>query len=204
MRLYLIRHGETDSNARRIVQRPGDPLSAQGLEQAQRLARRMAGYGIKRLVSSDLDRAATTAEAVARATGLEAEFAPVLRERDFGDLRGTPYDKLDGDPFAADYHPPGGESWQQFHTRVVEAWDFILQTAAQTQPVAVITHGLVLRSLLARHLAVDLQDAEEAATARWIRNTSVTIVEHGETGWQVSALACTRHLDGSADDGTAV
>jgi broad specificity phosphatase PhoE len=46
MPILLIRHGETDSNAARIVQTPDVPLSARGVAQAERLARRLAGAGV--------------------------------------------------------------------------------------------------------------------------------------------------------------
>jgi probable phosphoglycerate mutase len=196
MRIYLIRHGETDSNAGRIVQRPTDPLSVHGVQQARRLAARLADCAIKRLVSSDLQRAVMTAAQVAATTGLETEFTSVLQERSFGSLRGTPYDELTCDPFAADYQPPGGESWDQFHNRVEDAWTHIERVAVEAEPVAVITHGLVLRSMLARRFGINLNNAEAAATARMIPNTSVTIVDKTTAGWQVGTVACIDHLNG--------
>jgi broad specificity phosphatase PhoE len=199
MRIYLIRHGETDSNAARIVQLPTDPLSARGIQQSLRLASRLAGCDIKRLVSSDLERAVMTAAQVAATTGLEAEFTSVLQERSFGSLRGTPYDELTFDPFAHDYQPPGGESWDQFHDRVGDAWAHIEGVAAENEPVAVITHGLVLRSILARRFGVDLNSPEAAATARMIPNTSVTIVDKTTAGWRVGTVACIEHLNGLVD-----
>ena len=69
MAIYLIRHGETVGNAARIVQRPDSPLSPRGLEQAERLARRLASAGIGRIVSSDRVRALATAERLQRVTG---------------------------------------------------------------------------------------------------------------------------------------
>lgn len=202
MRIYLIRHGQTDSNAGRIVQLPTDPLSAHGTQQSIRLAARLAGCAIKRLVSSDLERAAMTAAQVSAATGIQAEFTELLRERSFGSLRGTPYDELTCDPFATDYHPPGGEGWEQFHDRVSAAWTHIEHVAAESEPVAVITHGLVLRSLLTRHFDVDMNSSEAAATARMIPNTSVTIVEKTAAGWRIDTVACIEHLNelvGNAD-----
>ena len=203
MRVYLIRHGETDSNAGRIVQLPTDPLSAHGMQQSRRLATRLAGCGIRRLVSSDLERAAMTAAQVTEATGLEAEFTSVLQERSFGSLRGTPYDELTLDPFAGDYRPPGGESWDQFHDRVGDAWTHIERIATEAEPVAVITHGLVLRSILTRRFSIDLNNSEAAATARLIPNTSVTIVDKTDAGWRAGIVACIEHLNGLVgSDGT--
>src|ERR1700752_1299889 len=110
MGIFVIRHGETDWNAARIVQLPETRLSARGLAQAERVAERLARVGVARIVTSDLARAAMTAEAGRARTNAPIEVEPALAERDFGDLRGTPYAELTMDPFADDYIPPRGES----------------------------------------------------------------------------------------------
>jgi len=51
MSIFLIRHGETEGNAARIVQRPDIPLSPRGQAQAERLARRLADAGITGIFS---------------------------------------------------------------------------------------------------------------------------------------------------------
>src|SRR5207245_701561 len=122
-RLFLIRHGETEGNALRIVQHPHIPLSPRGIVQAERLALRLAGEGIAQIVSSDYARAMTTAEHLQRATGAPLVIEPLLRERNFGDLRGTPYAELGFDMFALEYAPPNGETWPMFHERVDRAWE---------------------------------------------------------------------------------
>jgi broad specificity phosphatase PhoE len=189
--IFLIRHGETDGNAARIVQRPDAPLSARGVAQAERLARRLAGEGLALILSSDLSRALTTAEHVRRATGARHEIDPLLQERNFGDLRGTPYAELPFDLFAPELEPANGESWAVFHARVDRAWESIqTRAAALAGPLAVVTHGLVCRSLAARHVV--LPDGVEAPE-RW-ENTSVTILD-GPTPWRVRLLNCIAHLD---------
>src|SRR5512144_1482796 len=102
MSIYVIRHGETIGNAARVVQRPDNPLSPLGELQAERLAGRLATAGIARIVASDLARAAGTAERLRQATGAPLEFEPLLHERSFGDIRGTPYSELGFDMFAPD------------------------------------------------------------------------------------------------------
>src|SRR5512143_2148507 len=67
--IFLVRHGETDANAARVVQTPDVPLSARGREQARALATRLAGEGVAHIVSSDLARADETARTIAAATG---------------------------------------------------------------------------------------------------------------------------------------
>src|SRR5438876_726752 len=172
MLIFLIRHGETPGNARRIVQLPGIPLSPRGVAQAERLARRLEREGIARILSSDLARAAMTAEHLRQVTGAPVQFDPLLRERNFGDLRGTAYADLGFDMFAPGYAPPNGETWEVFHARVDRAWALVQETAAPPSGhLAVVTHGLVCRSLASRHLILPAgQDVPE----RWASQDSAT------------------------------
>lgn len=188
--IFLIRHGETAGNAARIVQPPDISLSARGLAQADRLARRLAREGIARILSSDLARARETAECLQRATGAPLTFEPLLHERNFGDIRGTPYAELGFDMFAPEYAPPNGESWPVFHARVDRAWQRVQALAAATDGhLAVVTHGLVCRSIAGRHLCLP---EGSVAPERW-ENTSVTIVEC-PAPWRVTLLNCVAHL----------
>ena len=155
--------------------------------------------GIARILASDLVRATTTAEPLHRATGATLELDPLLQERNFGDIRGTPYARLDFDPFAADYAPPGGESWETFYARVDRVWDVIRARAAETDGrLAVVTHGLVCRSLAARHVVLP---PGAAVPERW-ENASLTILD-GPDPWRVQLLNCVAHLDGLAADTSA-
>ena len=191
MLIYLIRHGETPGNAARIVQKPEVSLSHRGEAQATRLARRLTDAGITAILASDLARAAMTAEHVSRATGLPIAWEPLLHERNFGDLRGHAYADLGFDPMRPGYTPPNGESWELFHERVDRAWVRVREAAAATAGnLAVVTHGLVCKSLASRRLA--LPDGA-SVPERW-ENTSVTIVEASDP-WRVQLLNCSAHLD---------
>jgi len=68
-----------------------------------------------------------------------------------------------------------------------------VQAAAATTPghLAVVTHGLVCRSLAARHLT--LPDGAEVPE-RW-ENTAVTILDQSAATWRVRLLNCIAHLD---------
>jgi broad specificity phosphatase PhoE len=188
--IFLIRHGETAANAARVLQTPDAPLSSRGLAQAERLAGRLAGESIGGILSSDFQRAVMTAERVRAATRAPLALEPLLQERNFGALRGTPYAELDEDPFGPDYVPPGGESWQALHVRVDAAWKRVRAEAAATRgDLVVVTHGLVCWSLVTRHLEL----GEEPAPVRF-GNTSVTLLE-AEPPYRVRLLDCTAHLD---------
>jgi probable phosphoglycerate mutase len=189
--IFLVRHGETEANATRVVQTPDVPLSTVGLAQARRLAQRLAAQHLGGILASDLRRAVMTAECVRDASGAPVQLDDLLQERNFGEIRGRPYSTLDVGLLDPAYHPPGGESWEMFHQRVDRAWAAV-RAAAEALPagrsLAVITHGLVLYSLVARHLA----PGEDHSAA--FANTSVTAVERNPD-WRITRINCTAHLD---------
>lgn len=197
MAILLIRHGETPGNRDRVLQVPETPLSDVGRLQAARLAERLSDHGVSRILSSDLARAQMTADALSRSTGVPVELDPLLQERNFGDLRGCRYADLTEDPFGLDYSPPGGESWPEFHGRVDRAWGRILAAAEQASgDLAVVTHGLVLHSIVTHHVEWPGQatGGGQSGLPLQFPNTALTIVEAGEP-WQVSLLGCAAHLD---------
>ena len=197
MSILLIRHGETELNATRVVQPPDTPLNERGIAQADCLARRLLSSGVAHILTSDQTRAKMTAECLLAATGAPLSLDPGLCERNFGDIRGTPYSELKEDIFAPGYMPPGGELWSVFDARVDAAWDRVTARARLVQGnLAVVTHGLVCRSLAARKLELPESVAQPQ---RW-GNTGLTIVDGGPP-WTVQLLNCTAHLEPEfADD----
>jgi 2,3-bisphosphoglycerate-dependent phosphoglycerate mutase len=191
MPIILVRHGVTALNVSRVLQPPDTQLNADGLAQAEAVARELAGLQPAALLSSDLPRAVQTAQAIARATGLAVTTTDLLRERNFGDLRGQSYDGLGFDPLTMVQAPPGGESAVAFEWRVGLAFALALrQRAAITGPLVVVTHGLVIRAMLSGPIGL----GAERLVDLHIGNTSVTVV--GERPpHTVKLLSATRHLD---------
>lgn len=209
MAILLIRHGETEGNRTRVIQRPDIPLSERGLDQAGRLAERLRTSPIDEIWSSPLARARMTADALSRATGVAVREQGELEERNLGDLRGTAYVDLDFDPFEPDYVPPGGESWTVFYDRVDRVWEQVerrwfdhFARRAPDRHLAVVSHGLFLRSLIERRLLGPEERAAHEARHGDFRlgNTALTIVapqgpEPGRSPHRLELLACTAHLD---------
>jgi probable phosphoglycerate mutase len=192
MAILLIRHGETELNARRVVQTPDAQLSRKGLEQARRLALRLAERGVERILSSDLERARATAQAIALETGAPLALDPDLQERNYGEIRGTPYAELEVDIFEPAYFPPGGEDGPTFDRRVDAAWQRVTRACREIRGnLAVVTHGLVCASIARRHLTLARDGVP--LPERW-GNTSLTIVEPSAP-WTVTRLNCCDHLD---------
>jgi probable phosphoglycerate mutase len=189
MTIYLVRHGETVGNRDRVMQLPNIPLSEHGMRQAEQLAERLAGERIVHVLSSDLPRAVMTATPLATRLGLSIETTPLLQERNFGALRGTPYADLTFDPFAPGYEPPEGESWEVFHERVARAFALVCRRRQEVGGnLAVITHGLVCRAILGRHVP-----EVDPATIERLDNTSVSLID-AVAPYTARLINCCAHL----------
>jgi broad specificity phosphatase PhoE len=192
MTIILVRHGVTELNRARILQPPDTPLGALGLAQAEAVARRLVSLRPAAVISSDLPRALVTAETIARFSGLAVETTELLQERNFGDLRGQAYDGLGFDPLTMAQAPAGGESAAAFESRVARAFALLVERrAALAGPLVVVTHGLVIRAVLAGPATLAAHRLDSAP----IGNTAVTIVA-AVPPHAVELLNSTIHLDG--------
>ncbi|HEY2734321.1 MAG TPA: histidine phosphatase family protein [Polyangiales bacterium] len=201
MSIILVRHGETAGNASRVLQQPDVPLNERGQRQAAQLAERLRTFEVAHVLCSDFARTRMTAAPIrARFPGAPYEESALLRERDFGDLRGRPYAEIAGDPFAPDFVPPNGESWEVFNRRVAQAFALIAERRrGLSGDLLVVTHGLVCGGLLHRHLHF-----ADFVAPRGFDNTSVTVFDPIPPH-RVRTLNCTEHLceDGPTPDAGA-
>lgn len=198
MWIYIVRHGETDGNRDRIVQTPNTPLSVLGHEQARQFANAYAHIPASHILCSDYARAKSTASVLHEKHNCPLTFSELLRERNFGELRGRAYDDIAHDFFAEDYHPEGGESHTQFVARMGQAWQYISKLANdQKGDLVVVTHGLVLRSLLSDILNIPPHSLAQTD----IKNTCVTKINRLDHS-SIPVLCDVGHLDISADDNT--
>jgi len=199
--LILIRHGETDWNRELRFQGQLDvPLNAIGLEQARRVAGRLAQESVHQLISSDLQRALQTAQAVAGQ--MTAQVEPVLdaalREQHFGVVEGLcvpdiqqkfPQAWAQWVRFDAHYAFEGGECTRDFHARVLAALRALAHRHAG-QTVAVVTHGGVLDMVYRSALGLSLSGPRVSE----IPNAGINRVRLSGEGIEIVDWADTRHL----------
>ena len=90
MKLYFVRHGESEANVLRVISNRGwrHPLTEKGRCQAHDLADRLCEAGIRRIYTSPLQRAVQTAQILAKTLGIEVEISDGLREFDCGIAEG--------------------------------------------------------------------------------------------------------------------
>jgi probable phosphoglycerate mutase len=90
MRVYFVRHGESEANLLRVFSNRGlrHGLTDKGRQQALAVARHLEGIPMAKLFSSPLLRAVQTAEILSRELGVPYETTDALREFDCGILEG--------------------------------------------------------------------------------------------------------------------
>ncbi|MFW0787456.1 histidine phosphatase family protein [Gordonia sp. CPCC 206044] len=156
-RLLLLRHGQTALSAQRRYSGRGDPaLTDLGLAQADGAAARLGGRtDITAVVSSPLQRARDTAQAVATRLGIDVEVDDGFIETDFGDWEGLTFtEAAERDPRLhgqwltdPEVSAPSGESFAQVADRVIAAKDALLQRHPG-QTILVVSHVTPIKSLL--------------------------------------------------------
>lgn len=210
-RLILIRHAETEANvAKQVWQGASDtPLTMRGELQVAATAAHVATLHRRSAVDvcyvSTLPRARRTADAISRAIGLPVQVDHALREFDLGDWEGRTFADLEetenlSNRWEADPHfaPPGGESSYSFQRRVVTAFES-LASVHPSQTVLVVTHGAVIRNLLALWIGNRPDDWR-----RWQAcNCSITMLERRAQMWHPLLLNDTSHLPPEAVVGSA-
>jgi broad specificity phosphatase PhoE len=151
--LLLVRHGETDWNRDGRYQGHADqPLNDAGREQARELARRLRDVDLDAVYTSDLRRAAETAEII-----VEGRDVPVVRERglrevDVGSWSGLTRAEIEQRFPGAERHD--GEPRERFRARVVGAVTAIAERHAGER-VLIVSHGGALRAALDHALGDD-------------------------------------------------
>ena len=158
VKLYFVRHGETDWNLESKIQGRNDiPLNATGISQAEQLAMtlKMSEYDIKAIYSSRLKRALVTAEIVGKALGIPPVVKDGLQEMSLGSWEGFTWPQV-RETFADEYQcwyqnrryqvPPGGESYQQLLDRLLPA---LAQIMEETEGNAlIVTHSAIIMTIM--------------------------------------------------------
>lgn len=156
MKLFIVRHGETEANiAKRYLGHSDSPLTEVGTTQAQNVATQLNTAGITAIYSSDLPRAITSASFLSQAICIPVITDNRLRELDFGIFECKTYaEAMHTHPHELKRwygnwehnSPPGGESLQALRQRV---HSFLASLVTKKhEVVALYTHGGVCDLLL--------------------------------------------------------
>ena len=196
MRLIFIRHGQTPSNVRGLLDTasPGPGLTDLGQQQAAFLPEALEDEPIDAVVASVLARTQLTAEPLAIARGFEVEVLPGLHEIEAGDLemhgaRESVRSYLET-AFAwgsgqLDVRMPGAENGHEFFARFDADIASIERTDAAS--AAVISHGAAIRVWVAGR-ATNVPPSFSAENE--LDNTGIVILDGSmDDGWTLQSWA---------------
>lgn len=191
-KLYLVRHGQTESNACGIYQgQTNSPLSSLGHKQAQLLAKEIVHQElvIDKLYSSPAGRAQQTAEYVSNAIGKEVILDSGLQEINLGNWEGYTWEQIceDYPDASCTYHENwwtfdghGGESWLDAQLRFYKT----ILRLSELNPgknLMFVAHGGVIRTLISKilgssnpRLPLDIDNA--SLTELRVTNDSIRVV----------------------------
>lgn len=162
LKIFVFRHGETDANVLDLCQ--GNdmdyPLNEKGLEQADVLGNKLKGENLEIIISSPLQRAKQTAEAVAAPNNTPIEFMDDLREgcmgiaqkksmvwfnENYSEISKARFDIKD--PMFWDAAIPEMESRRDVQIRIRKALENIKRNYSQYEKVGIATHGFFMQSM---------------------------------------------------------
>ena len=163
MRLWLVRHGETEANVAGLYSgHAPTPLTERGIAQAQTLGTLLRNVPVDNVLCSELERARHTTQLILGDREVPVRNMPELKEMFFGDWEMRHHRDLareDAENYAVwcnDWQnatPTNGEGFQAFSQRVER---FIAQLAdyKTCQNLLVVSHQGVLSVLIARLLSM--------------------------------------------------
>ncbi len=197
MRLFLIRHGRTEWNARGLFQGGRDiPLDETGRAQAEAMAERLAPVPFTAVWSSPLSRARETAALLASKKGLDVRLHEGLSE-----IRHGKWEGLEADLVAQQWpylfrlwkeRPqqvvmPGGESLEDVQTRALRAMEDLFSCGLD--PVAVVSHDAVIKVLLCAWMGLPLSGfrrfdlANASVTGVRLNGVDASLFLLGDISW---------------------
>lgn len=163
MTIYIVRHGQTEENIRKILQghMPGN-LTEEGKAQARKAAETLAkeGAAFKCIVSSDLKRAMDSAKIIAGRLSLPVVPMKILRERDWGEYTGMPLAEAKG-KYRKDgkwvFPGESAETEERIFLRAVMALEELSRLYCD-DTIILVTHGQFARNLIAARTGCSYHD----------------------------------------------
>ena len=164
MNIYMVRHGQTDLNVKRVYYGSTDcDINKTGILQAENLRNFFENIDVDLIISSDLKRAYHTAEIIKGNRNIDIVKEKGLREINFGDWENRTFkDIMENDPQNykiwtenwLDIKFPNGESYMEFANRIENAFFNILEKYNNLKNILIVSHNGTLCSLLCSALDI--------------------------------------------------
>jgi probable phosphomutase (TIGR03848 family) len=172
-RALLVRHGRTTANASGVLAgRTEVALDEVGEADARALGERLAAVPLARIITSPMLRTRQTAELLAGGRPIDIIVDEALAEVEYGEWTGARLADLAKDPLwrVVQTHPsavtfPQGESMASMSARAVACVRRWIAAAAPSEAVVFVSHGDVIKAVVADALGVHLDSFQRIVVA---------------------------------------
>ncbi len=200
MKLYLVRHGETEWNrSGKFLGQHDVPLNDLGLAQARDIAKASISWRPTAIYSSPLARTMQVAGEISKTVGLEVSPDPRLMELDLGDVEG-----ISGVQMREEWPElhrvwrdspesvamPGGESLVQLHDRAWDAFSQVEKAHSDADNIVIVSHNFTIRALCGKLLGIPLTHFHRT----YLHLSSVCLFDRAGMGWRLQKFNATDHL----------
>ncbi len=198
-KIYLCRHGESEFNAKKIVQGHIDTdLTENGQKQALALAKFLKDKDIKKVISSDLKRAFKTADIIAKELNLIHITDSRIREMHFGTWEGLSYEWIYKNSLEhfqnwlsnpVKYPLPKQESVESFQNRLKAFLEDIKNHDEDS--ILVVGHGGSIQGILCIALGLDMQNLWKFKH----NNTGLSLIFANGKNFSVKYINMSYHIE---------
>jgi broad specificity phosphatase PhoE len=161
--IYLLRHGQTEDNVRRIIQGHNDsPLTQEGIDATKDRAEKLEGIIFDAIFCSDIERARKSLEILLKGLdiNINVNYSTEIRELNFGQLTGKKIDDVREIVLHHKSHTwkhyPDGESGDSLSKRVITFVETVLDKY-KGKTLLFMTHYGVIETIL-KHYVEKLDD----------------------------------------------
>ncbi|KAJ50328.1 alpha-ribazole phosphatase [Clostridium tetanomorphum] len=192
MNIYLVRHGETENNFKKVYYGKLDvELNDNGKEQIKKTKQKLNNIKFSLIYTSCMKRAIQTAEILVDNKDYIFIQDKRINEMDLGEFEGKGYEEiktnylLEWQRWSEDWKnfaPPKGESYVEFYGRVKSFIEDIIKT--KDDNILIVTHGGVIKSILAYILGENLDIFWKFAS----KNGDVTLIKYEYGNFYIDSI----------------
>ena len=197
-RIILVRHGQTNKDAKGEIHAFGDDelLNEVGVKQIKKTAKRLKEFHPIKIYCSKNRRALQSGKIIAETLGIREETIDGMEERNWGDFSGKKWGEVEQvlNKMTLEerylYIPPNGESWEQFETRLISAIKDLL-SKNEGRTFVVVAHGGAIRALMPYFLSASGDESFKHQPGL----ASITIFDYQNDKFTPVTMDDTSHLE---------
>lgn len=198
MKMYFLRHGETNENKNKFYYGKLDvSLNEKGIEQSKIAGEGLRDIKFSRIYTSERKRTKETAEHALEKLDLNVIVDSRINEMDFGKFEGKSYVEIQKE-FPREYEmwnnnwkefaPPSGESYKDFYSRIESFMNEIISKSDEN--VLIVTHGGVIRTIYCYVLGGSMDLYWKFAS----ENCDVSIVKYEYGNLFIDSITHVKHI----------